>query len=277
MAGKRWNVNPRFVIAEDQAAVSAIVSGAYPVGSIMYRQDTTLFYRWTGSAWIEVDLRPYGAFTGGKKRGRFMGTSATAGEGLLNPLTLVGTSVKSDIDYTNDTGTYNLFRTAASTNANAGHKTAHWVGSRELNTIFVTKILPISASNNRIFSGLKANASDLAAGSDDPLANINGIGLLKRSTDTQWQITACGWTAASQIINTNVNISTTVPVVCIIQALEANDKWRFSMDLGVTWTDVTGINMPLSDTRQVYINEIQSVDGSAQDLRIYDAEVVSDK
>lgn len=279
MAGKRWNVNPRFVIAEDQAAVSAIVSGAYPVGSIMYRQDTTLFYRWTGSAWIEVDLRPYGAFTGGKKRGRYMATSATAAEGLLNPLTSVGTAVAQDIDYTNNTGSHFTFRTAASINANAGHKTAHWVGSRELNTIFVTKILPldVTTGKNRIFSGLKANANDLAAGSDDPLATINGIGLLKRSTDTQWQITSCGWQATGQIINTNVNINTTVPVVCIIQALEANTQWRFSMDLGVTWTNVPAGNAPTSDTRQVYINEIQSVDGSAQDLRIYDAEVVSDK
>lgn len=276
MAGKRWNVNPRFVIAEDQAAVTAIVSGFYPVGTIMYRQDTTLFYRWNGSVWLEVDLRAYGA-VGGKKRGRYFGVHATAADGLLNPLTLVGTSVGSDIDFTNNTGSFHTFRTAASTNANAGHKTAHFLGSRELNTVFITKILPVSVSNNRIFSGLKATSADLIATAEDPLANLNGIGLFKRAADTQWQIISSQWQATSQIISTGVNISTTVPTVCIIQAIESTPQWRFSMDLGVTWNNVPAGNAPASDTRQVYISEIQSVDGSAQDLKIYDTEVVSDK
>jgi hypothetical protein len=276
MAGKRWNVNPRFVICEDQAAVAAITSGFYPVGTIMYRQDMEIFSKWNGSAWIPLSLDLTNSFLG-KKQGRYVGTHATAAEGLLNPLTLVGTSVGSDIDYTNNTGGYHTFRTATTTDANAGHKTTQYIGSRELNTILAIKILPLSLTNNRIFAGLKANSNDLIAAAEDPLANLNGIGLLKRAADTQWQIVACGWTANSQIINTSVNISTTVPTTVIFQALEASTKWRYSLDLGVTWGDVTGSNSPQSDTRQCYVTEVQSVNGSAQDLRIYDVSVASDK
>lgn len=275
MAGKRWNVSPRFVICEDLAAVNAIISGFYPVGTLMYRQDTDLFYEWTGSIW-----KITGSFRGGpvldKKRGSYVGINATGGEGLLNGLTSVGTAVGSDIDYTNNTGSYFTFRTAASTNANAGHKQIPYIGSRELNTFFATRIQPMSLTNNRVFAGLKATSADLVASAEDPLANLNGVGLLKRSADTTWQIVANGWLASSQIVNTTIPISATAPVTVLIEALEASAKWRYSMDLGVTWTDITG-NIPTSDTRQCYINEVQSVDGSAQDLRIYATEVVSDK
>lgn len=51
MANKRWNVNPRFVICEDAGAVTAIPSGAYPIGSIMFRMDEQLFYQWDGDSW----------------------------------------------------------------------------------------------------------------------------------------------------------------------------------------------------------------------------------
>lgn len=275
MAGKRWNVNPRFVICEDQAAVNAIVAGFYPIGTIMYRQDTELFYKWNGSTWVSLAFNSIGPVTG-KKKGIYSGVSATGGEGLLNGLTLVGTAVGNDIDYTNNTGSYFTFRTAASLNANAGHKQTAFIASRELNSIFGTKILPISTSNNRIFSGLKATTGDLPASSDDPLAALNGIGIMKRSTDTTWQIISNGWNANSQYINTTVPISNVNPTSIMIRALETSAKWQYSIDLGVNWIDIIG-NIPVSDTRQCYINEIQSVDGSAQDLRIYATEIVSDK
>ena len=276
MAGKRWNVNPRFVICEDETAISTIVSGVYPVGTIMYRQDLETFSKWNGTAWIPLSFEFNNSFIG-KKTGRYYGQHATAGSGLLSGMASVGTAVGNDIDYTNNTGSYFIFRTAATTDAVAGHKQAAFITSRELNAIFATKILPVSTSNNRIFAGLKATTADLPAGSDDPLSTINGIGLLKRSTDTTWQIISCAWQANSQIIDTEIPISNTVPVTCIIQAINSTPEWRFSMDLGASWENIPAGNAPAADTRQCYINEVQSVDGSAQDLRIYDTLVVSDK
>jgi hypothetical protein len=267
----KFNINPRFVMVDNGERPTA----GYPVNSILYDMDIQLFYQWDGTTWNDSKAIPRGPITG-KDTGIFNGTASSGFSGMLNgAIARVGTAVGPSVDSTY--GGYYANKTAATTGTEAGY---HNINSalfiRKFNPFVAITIRPSIATNQRIYCGLTSTSAHIpASGTEDLLAGISGVALLQRSTDTQYQICSNNGAANSTIVSTGVNVSTTTPVTIFIKGDETNTRWRWSIDEGATWNNIT--DGPAQTTNVGFIIKVQTAENVEHHIQLFGVEVVSDK
>jgi hypothetical protein len=245
----------------------------YANNTLAYELDTGNIYRSTSGVWSMVDNPSMGPILR-KRWGAFYGTSSTGGAGTLNStFTTTGSLGGALLDSTN--GEYYTYTSGAVSGNVAALKCATAFIARAFNPVLWVKFYVSHVTNTRTYIGLKPSSTDPASGVEDPIATANGIMLVQRSTDTNWQIATNNTGANSNFTSTGVAAAANTVYTLQIVGDDANSRFLWSLN-GSTLSPIT-TQVPSSTSGLTVYVGIQTAEAVAHSIRIYSIEIVTDK
>lgn len=208
----------------------------------------------------------------GKRTGSLMGTIGTNQNGLFtNNMTNTGGATPT-MDNTN--GIYTPYNTSASIGSASGYRTTNNYTIRNFNPIILVNFAVSVATNNRAWVGFISNTALPASGVEDALANLSGVMLTQRSTDTTWQIATNNGGTNSTFVDTTVTVVAGTLYQLIIKADATNNKFQWSLQ-GSAFADLT-TTIPAATTTLGYGMMCQTAEAVTHGIRNYNVETVSD-
>jgi hypothetical protein len=265
------------------ANITANATSTIIIGGIMTSQN---FSDLGVSTWILDDVSGFkpSNFDGnvypshGRKWGMYQGASTGGGTGLFaGGMSTLGSAIGAGFDTTD--GTYGKWNTGGNTGNNGGVYYANAFTMRNWNPYAKFKFKFSQSTNNRAFVGLtSAPSNGMGGGTDEPLTNLSGIGILQRAADTQFQnVSNISANASSTIAAsaTPVNVGTTLHTLEIHGRSATND---FTLQLDNNPVEIITATIPAATTAlgiQCCIQ--QSATEAAHSVLVFLIEVGSDK
>jgi len=161
-------------------------------------------------------------------------------------------------------GRYINYQSAASGGAVAADRSTVVSLQRQHNFVIAFRFkLAQNDSDTRLFIGVISTAGTVSG--DDPLSGIQGVGLVKRASDTNFFIgknnnTTSDYSDAGIAVDTNVHVFS-------LRAVESGTKFQWSLD-GSAWADITGV-IPGSTTVLGHLFQVQTVVATAKSIQNY--------
>lgn len=216
------------------------------------------------------DIDPYstkGEGSNTKRWGAWMGNQATSGVGLLaTDLTAIGTPTDA---VSTAEGIGVSFATGAVANANAGLRQTNNFFRREWGCYIKLRCDFSSTSDIRVFIGFSSDTAEIAG--ETTLNNFSGVGIGKRTADTNWFTYRNDGDATEDRTDTGVVFSTVARTI-EIQLNATNFKSRLGGAMNATETT----ELPASATNLHFHAQIETGAGAAtKTLTLYPIYVCS--